>query len=312
MKWRICLCLFLMLLGAASLSCSKKDGKPESQRLRVVTTLFPLYDFTRQIGGEKIDVHLLLPPGMEPHSFEPKPDDIMRINRAELFVYTNSYMEPWAANLLKGVAGDRLKVIEAGAGAHYLPAAEADEHGEEHGDAHRMDPHIWLSIPNAEKMVDNIAAGLAAKDAANSKFYLDNAASYKKRLSEMDKRFVKGLSDCPTKMFMHGGHYAFGYLARRYGLTYMSAYALSANAEPSPRKLVDLVNRIKQNRLHAIFYEEIISPAMAEMIARETGTELVKLHGIHNVSKSDLDRGVTYLSLMEQNLENLRKGLQCR
>jgi zinc transport system substrate-binding protein len=307
--------IFICLLVAGTVSCSKSDRKQGPHKLNAVVTLFPLYDFARQIGGDKVDVQLLLPPGLEPHSFEPKPEDMLNINRADLFIFTNRYMEPWAEKLLKGIDNGSVTAVDAGEGADFLPlAGEHDDHdhGSSPGANLRMDPHIWLSIPNAQQMVRNIAGAFAREDPANAPFYQANAESFSGRLAELDARFRGGLSGCRTKTFMHGGHYAFGYLANRYGLNYTSAYAASANAEPSPRVLVDLVRKMKQERVGTIFYEEIISPAMAEMIARETGAQLVKLHGLHTVGKAELDQGATYLSLMERNLENLRKGLGCR
>jgi zinc transport system substrate-binding protein len=175
-----------------------------------------------------------------------------------------------------------------------------------------MDPHVWLSIPNAEKMVENITDALVRKDPAGSASYRKNAAAYRARLEELDGKFRTGLAGCDRHIFLHGGHYAFGYLAQRYGLTYASAYAVSADAEPTPRKLMELVKLMRKNSLNHVFYEELLSPRVAETIARETGATLLKLHGIHNVSREDLAGGATYISLMEQNLKNLRTGLQCR
>lgn len=313
MKWLKIILLCLLLVGAASCTRSGSDKQPH--KLQAVVTLFPLYDFARQIGGDKVDVQLLLPPGLEPHSFEPKPDDMLNINRADLFIFTNRYMEPWAEKLLKGIDSGSVTAVDAGDGAEFLPLAgdgHDHDHGASPGEHARLDPHIWLSIPNAQQMVRNIATAFARKDPAHAAFYQANADSYSARLAELDTRFRGELSGCRTKTLIHGGHYAFGYLANRYGLDYTSAYAASANAEPSPRVLVNLVRKMKQERVGTIFYEEIISPAMAEMIARETGAQLVKLHGLHTVGKAELAQGVTYLSLMEQNLENLRKGLECR
>jgi len=161
-------------------------------------------------------------------------------------------------------------------------------------------------------MVATIADALAAKDPANGNYYRANAASYQQKLAELDRKFQEGLSNCGTRRFLHGGHYAFGYLADRYNLQYISAYAISADAEPRPQKLVELIGLMRRYTITYIFYEELISPRVAEAIARETGGSLLRLHGIHNISRDDLQRGATYLSLMEQNLANLRKGLQCR
>jgi len=301
-------------------ACERQEQIPATDKLKVVTTLFPLYDFARNIGGDRADVSLLLPPGVEPHSFEPTPNDVVRVNRANVFIYTNRYMEPWAMDILRGAGRSDLLVVDSSASVTFLPAREqqgeaeesVDSHGAENLHALRMDPHIWLSIPNAEKMVDNIAAGLAARDPVNRESYYKNAEAYKSQLRRLDREFQEGLSVCRTRMFVHGGHYAFGYLADRYGLSYISAYAVSADAEPTPVKLAKLINTMKSKSLRFIFTEELISPRTAKVIAEETGATILKLNGIHNLSKEDMERGATYISLMEQNLENLRKGLQCR
>lgn len=306
--------LVLLLLLPVATACRKEGPKVEgAKKLRVVTTLFPLYDFARTVGGDRVEVHLLLPPGVEPHSFEPRPEDVVRINRADMFVFSSRYMETWAEDILKGADKGNVLVIEAGAGTTFLPAAEAEREGETgHHHAGGKDPHIWLSIPNAQRMVDNIAAGLAQKDPAGKGYYLKNAAAYNARLAELDERFKTGLADCRTRLFLHGGHYAFGYLAERYGLKYVSAYALAADAEPTPNKMIELITQMKRNNLHYIFYEELLSPAVAETVARETGATLLKLHGIHNISREELKGGATFISLMEQNLKNLRMGMGCR
>lgn len=307
-----CAVLLLILpLGA----CTQKEPAPGKGKVQVVTTIFPLYDFVRVVGGDRVEVALLLPPGVEPHSFEPTPEDMVRISRAGLFVYTNPYMEPWVAGLLKGNDRQRLTVVDASAGVSYLPAAGEDnghdvnEGGHHHGG---MDPHVWLSIPNARKMVENIAAALGTKDPPNAAFYRQNAAAYGQKLTELDRKFQAGLGTCRTRRFLHGGHYAFGYLADRYGLQYVSAYAISADAEPRPRTLVEMIALMRSSGTRYIFYEELISPRVAETIARETGATMLRLNGVHNLSRDELQGGATYLSLMEQNLANLRTGLQCR
>ncbi len=312
--------LLVMVMLIPFVAACQKGREPAQgeKKLRVVTTLFPLYDFVRTIGGDRVDARLLLPPGVEPHNFEPRPEDVVLLNKADIFVYTNRYMEPWAANILKGIPNKGLEVVDASAGVTFIPANGEEEHeghgGGEHGHHHGegMDPHVWLSIPNAEKMVENITAALVRKDPAGSDSYRKNAAAYRTRLDELDNRFKEGLSGCGQHLFLHGGHSAFGYLSQRYGLTYVSAFAVSADAEPSPRKLMELVNLMRKNSLKYIFYEELLSPRVAETIARETGATLLKLHGIHNVSREDLAGRATYISLMEQNLKNLRTGLQCR
>jgi zinc transport system substrate-binding protein len=319
MKTRLAMLAFLPLLLLVCVACQKKAATGiGGKRLQVITTLFPVYDFTREVAGDKAVVVMLLPPGVEPHSFEPKPEDIFRVSKADIFIYTDRYMEPWAADLAKGAGNPDLLVVDAGKGARFLPALEADGHDGEEGHGHHhdhgegMDPHIWLDFTNAQKMVDNIGEGLATKDPANRKYYLERAAACKGRLAALDKRFRDELQGCATRMFLHGGHYAFGYLAARYGLNYKAAYGVSANAEPTPKKIAELITLMRANGLKYVFHEELIAPTMADAIARESGATLLKLHGAHNVAREELEAGATFFSLMEKNLENLKVGLQCR
>ncbi len=292
-------------------ACHKREEAGTPGKLRVVTTLFPLYDFARQIGGSKADVRLLLPPGVEPHGYEPRPDDMVRVNRADLFVFTNRYMEPWAAKIIGALDNGKVTVVDAGRGVKLLKAgSEAEDDG--HHEAGSVDPHIWLDFDNARIMVDNMLAGFVARDPANRAYYSANAAAYKAQLAALDQRFKAGLSQCGTREFLHGGHYAFGYLAKRYGLRYESAYAVNADAEPTAAKLAGLIRQMRAHGLKYVYTEELLSPRVAETIARETGAGVLHLHGAHNISKEDLDRGVTFISLMDENLKNLRIGLQCR
>ena len=301
--------LVLCVLPALLVACSRHEPPAKPGRLQVVTSLFPLYDFAREVGGNKVQVSLILPPGVEPHAFEPKPDDVVRISRADLFVYTSPYMEPWAAKLLQGITEGKVTVVEAGKSAHYLGVA-AGQNDHDHGAG--KDPHIWLDLDNAALMVDAIATGLATRDPANRDYYLQNASSYKKRLHALDEQFRQGLASCRTREFLSGGHNAFSYLARRYGLTYRSAYGISAETEPTAQTLIQLVKELRSHQLHYIFTEELLSPQVADTIAREAGVSVLPLNGAHNLSKADMDVGVTFISLMEQNLKNLETGLECR
>jgi zinc transport system substrate-binding protein len=311
-KLVICVLAMLVPLGAA---CQKGHEPAKGpKKLLVVTTLFPLFDFVRAVGGDRVEVRLLLPPGVEPHNFEPRPEDIVLLNKADVFVYTNRYMEPWAAGMLEGLGSKGPVAVDASVGVAFMAAAGSDEdhggHGHHHGEG--MDPHVWLSIPNAGKMVENITAALVRKDPAGATYYRKNSADYQARLVALDGRFKSGLSDCRSSLFLHGGHNAFGYLAKQYGLTYLSAYGVSADAEPSPRKMMALVDQVRTHSLRYIFHEELLSPRVAETIARETGATLLELRAINNVGREEMAAGATYINLMEENLKNLRTGLQCR
>ncbi len=301
-------------------SCQKEQGRRvESTKFTIVATLFPLYDFARHIAGDRVRVILLLPPGVEAHSFEPKPGDMMKVNTANLFFYTGKYMEPWVADILKGVDNKKLLVIDTSRGIllkedsaaddHQRPGLHKDEEGHKHG---KYDPHIWLDFSNAQKMVDNILEGLIVQDPVNKDFYTKNAAEYKAQLQTLDGRFKDALSGCEKDTFIHGGHFAFNYLASRYNLRYISAYEGSPNAEPTLKRIIALKKDIQKQNIRYVYYEELITPRIADILAQETGAKLLKLNGAHNISKDELEQGKTFIQLMEGNLGNLKVGLQCR
>jgi len=322
MRKALTLLVCLILPAALVLSaCSPaKDRTRQEGELRVVTSLFPLYDFAKAVGGQKAHVVLLLPPGVEPHSFEPTPRDILAVNGADIFVYTGSFMEPWAASIIKGADARKLVVVDSSRGVALrqeqkgAPSEEGTSSSPEAGAARKeaVDPHIWLDPDNAQKMVDNILAGFIEKDPADKSFFQQNAAGYKARLRQLDEEFRESLAHCRSRLFVHGGHYAFNYLAKRYGLTYVSAYGFSPDAEPSPRHLADMIEVMRRHKTKYVFYEELIQPKVAETLARETGAELLPLNGGHNVTAEEMKRGVTFISLLEQDLQNLKVGLQCQ
>jgi zinc transport system substrate-binding protein len=324
MKTRIVPCIILSLLFfIAGTACQRQEQKVDkAKQLNVVTTLFPLYDFTKNIAGDKASVILLLPPGVEAHSFEPKAGDMLRVNGADLFIFTGKFMEPWADGMLKGVDNKGLIVVDASTGIT-LMEGEDDHHdhghgkGEQHGkeshhDHGKIDPHLWLDLANAQKMVSNILEALIAKDPGNKDFYTKNSDAFIAKLADLDSRYKETFLTCKKNIFIHGGHFAFNYLAKRYNLQYIAAYHGSPDSEPTPKRLITLKKKMQQNNIQYIYYEELITPRVAEVLAKETGATLLKLHGAHNISKEEFEKGVSFLSLMEGNLKNLKAGLECQ
>ena len=315
---RKCFLLFMLSAIVCSLfiqSCNKSEKATHVQkRLKVVTTLYPLYDFAKNIGQEKADVTLLLPPGVEPHAFEPRPADILRIQGSDVLIFTGMFMEPWVDTVLKGVDAKRLSVVDTSKGITLLRGSHVHDQNEHvHTEAPGSpDPHIWLDLSNAMEMVDTIAAEYIAKDPHNKDYYVKNSTEYKKKLEELDKKYKYELSRCRNSVIIHAGHFAFEYLAKRYDLQYISAYkGFTPDAEPSPKGIIELAHAIKKFGAQCIYYEELISPKIAETISKETGCGLLMLHAAHNITKEDMDKGVNFISLMEKNLENLKVGLQC-
>ena len=302
-------------------SCrSREDAVPGSQtrNLKVVASLFPLYDFARTVGGGNVDITLLLPPGVEPHSFEPRPADMVNLSRADIFIYTNRYMEPWAGDILKATGGSRLLIVDSGRGVDFLERIDREVAAEEksritgHAPGEGADPHIWLDFSNAKMMVDTIRDAFITRDPVHAELYRTNAQQYRERLDALDRQYRNALSGCRKKTMVDGGHYTFGYLARRYGLTYIAAYGLSPDAEPTARDLARISRILSREGLKHLFHEELLSPRIAGTIAQETGASLLRLHGAHNISREELHAGTTFIDLMEKNLDQLLTGLQCR
>lgn len=303
--------LAIIILSGAIFTASKlsykQNPRTDNGKLQVITTLYPLYDFVKNIGQNKVDVTLLLPPGVEPHAFEPKPNDVIAINQTDVFIYTGKFMEVWVEDLLIGTTNNNLKVIDTSNGIKLILSQYSDKNKREDS----SDPHIWLDFDNVQIMIDNIALGLIEKDPANKEFYLSNASYYKKRLIDLDQKYRKTLNKCKSKDVYYGGHYAFGYLTKRYGLNYVAAQGISPDSEPTVGGMISLVRQIKTKGIKYIFYEELTSPKISQTLADETGTGMLPLNAAHNITKQDLSSGLSYLSIMEDNLAKLRTGLEC-
>lgn len=304
----IAVCVAGVLLSIGSCKPAAESAGHGQHKIRIITTLFPLYDMARNIGADKAEVSLLLSPGVEPHSFEPKVSDIVNINNADVFIYTGKYMEPWAEDIIKSVTNKKLVIVDAGRGTGMIPAVFHDA-GEPSGS---FDPHIWLDFDNAKIMVGNIAKAFQAQDPANREYYEQKAAAYDAGLSELDSAFKNTIATCKNKEIVYGGHYAFGYLARRYGLKYIAAQGISPDAEPSAADMARLVKQIRKDNIKYIFYEELTSPKIAETLASETGVKLLLLNAAHNVTRDQMDRGVSFFDILSRDLENLKVGLECR
>lgn len=444
----------VMVLVLSLTSCAPRSQVAVTGKLQVITTLFPQYDFVREIAGDKVEVSLLLPPGVESHSYEPSPRDIVEVQNAAVFIYTGKYMEPWADKIVQASQGKSLLIVDAShgielmaehdpheehhdehehsfewagafelekgdyklsfskvngayadpvmavavllseenghesiketekeaeglfksepppvnegdtftpgqaihelqfdqakdsstftlkieqlgtyvffsahlpsefehgshffkdsAGKDVLPVAqepEGDDHSHDH-DHGGQDPHIWLDPINALKMVDNIVSGLAQADPKNADLYKSNGELYKQKLRALDRKLVEMFAQTQSKKIIYAGHFAFGYFAKRYGLEHVSPYrGFAPDAEPTPQRIAELIETVNESNTRVIYYEELVDPKVANVISEQTGAKLLLLHGAHNISKDDLNSGLTYLQVMEGNLQKLKEGL---
>ena len=322
-KRSILLFVFIMSIGMIFTGCSNtKDSNDVSEEvdsniktIRIVASLFPQYDFAKIIGGDYVNVSLIIPSGVEPHAFEPTPKDIIEIKESDIFLYTNELMEPWAHELIETDEALKTTVVDLSAGIELIKSgddhlADAEtEHEHEHEEG-EYDPHYWLDPQNAIQMVQTISSTLISKMPENEAYFTENANKLIEEINQLDQSFKDVFAKTDSNTILSGGHFAFGYFAAHYGLEHMSPYTgFSPNAEPTPKKIALLLENIKDTKAKAIFYEELIDPRVARIISEEGKIDMLLLHGGHNVSKDELESGITYVEIMKGNLERLKKGL---
>jgi len=288
-------------------------------KLRVVASFYPLAEFAREVGGPRAEVRQLVPAGAEPHDYEPTPGDVASLREARVFVYNGAGFEPWVEALAGELPADVVRV-EATRG---LPLAEAGGFGPDRendrgggrpgskGDAKGMDPHAWLDPVLAQGMVDNVAEGFARADPDGEAGYRERAGALKRRLDDLHLRYPRTLARCPTQVVLTS-HAAFGYLARRYGLRLVSLAGLSPEAEPSPRRIRELVALARRQGVRAVFAESGAGDRAVQALARELGVPVLTLDPGERVTEEARREGATYLSVLERNLDSLARGLGCR
>jgi zinc transport system substrate-binding protein len=267
-----------------------KIFKDENGKIIVGAASFPAYDFAKEVGGDKIKVNLLLPPGVEAHSFSPTNKEFSQAASSSLIFYISPLFETWL---------DELKT-------EVKTAAIADNLVEE------GDPHVWLDFTKSAIMADNIAKVYQMIDPINSSYYQMQADSYKDKLQALDQLYSSSLKKCQFRDLIQGGHQAFSYLARRYNLNYLPAQGVAPQTDLDMDKISIQIEKIKSSGQEYIYYEELIMPSLAEVVRQRTGVKMILLNSAHNVARFDIEGGITFIKIMENNLESLKLGLSCQ
>src|SRR5690554_846728 len=300
--------ILLTVLLLALAGCTNNQNET-NDKLSVITSLFPQYDFVREIGKDKMDVSLLLSPGVESHAFDPTPSQIIAITQSDLFIYTNPEMEPWIDQIVENVKDDGTLILESSKGIQFIEGSH-DHSEDEHDEDHLVDPHVWLDPLNAKIMVTNISNALIELDPEDEAFYTENTNAYLAKLDDLNDTFEEVFNESPNDTIIYGGHFAFGYLADRFDLTILSPYTgFSPDAEPTANAISELIKTIEEKNIKIIFFEELIEPRVANVIAEQTNTTPMLLHGAHNVTKQEMDSNITYIEIMHENAEKLKEAL---
>lgn len=283
-----------------------EEGQP-GEKLTVVTTFYPMYEFTAQVSGDAADVSMLIPSGTDSHGFEPSAQDVAAISDADVFVYSSEEMETWVPDLLPIVADEEVLVIEASQNIELMESGE-DHEEDDHGHSHVLDPHVWVDPVYAQEQVQTIEEGLIEADPENETTYKEQAADYISELEELHQEFSGAFEGAEQRTFVTQ-HAAFGYLAERYDLTQLSIGGLSTESEPDPASLAGVTTFVRENDIPVIYYNQSSSSAIAETVAEEAGVETAQLHSIEGVSEEEQAEGADYLSLMRSNLEALKRSI---
>ena len=289
-------------------------AKPQTQtdQLKIVSTIFPGYDFARAIAGDNADITMLIYPGSEIHSFEPSPQDIINIQDSDVFIYVGGESEAWVEKIIANLDTNRTKIVRMMDAVDLVKEelVEGMEPEHEHEDEVEYDEHVWTSPLNAIKIVESIRDTLVNADPQNANFYQTATADYTKQLAQLDSDIRATLSDAAHHTLIFGDRFPLRYFVEEYNLQYYAAFpGCSDQTEASTATLAFLINKIKSENIKYIFTIELSSQAVARTIAAETGTEILEFHSLHNISKSDFDSGKTYLQIMQQNLTNLKRAL---
>ena len=360
--------LFASLTGCSFTGDTHGDVETSDDgKLKVVTTLFPYYDFARQIAGDKVELSMVIPAGQDSHSFEPTPADIRLIQNADLLICNGGAMEQWVSQVVSSLDSESLKVItmmdyvdiveeevvegmeDSGEEHHHAHAADNDhdhaaedhdhtddehdhdaedhdhtddEHdhdAEDHTHTHddddadyeiEYDEHIWTSPVNAMKITQVIADTLEEMDPADADTFTANAEDYIGKLKNLDREFREVVTGADLDLIVMADKFPLRYFADTYGLRYRAAFSgCSSDTEPSAKTIAYLIDKVREEQIPAVYYLELSSHRVAEIISEETGAKPLLFHSCHNVTRREFDNGVTYLELMEQNVVNLREGL---
>lgn len=311
----------LALALAASLTACGQPPLPEDGKTQVVCTLFPYYDFARQIGGDDVDVTLVVPAGRETHSFEPTPMDVIRISQADVFIYNGGESEQWVTDILDAAGEDIpcvLSMMDA-AELHEEELVEGMQSGtsahdhhdhDEDGEEIEYDEHIWTSPVTAMALCRAITDGLCQADPDHADSFRARLADYLAALEALDGTFREIVAEGSRNLLVFGDRFPLLYFCREYGLDYRAAFhGCAGDTEPSLATLKYLIDLVNEQHIPVVYTIELSSRKVAKAIAETTGAQVRTFHSCQTVSRAEFDAGVTYLQLMEANADVLREGL---
>jgi zinc transport system substrate-binding protein len=314
--------IMILVLLTGTTACAQSPEEGADEKLRVVASFYPMYDFALKIGGEQINLKNLVPGGAEPHSWEPEAADLISLEQADVFIYNGAGMEHWVEPVLAALQNKELIVVETTAeldliaghdhesddsdhkeGSDADQAGEVDEHENE-----EFDPHVWLDPMLAKQQMNSIKEALIKADPDNTEYYKDNYDRTAVQLDELDREYHEALANVTGRDIIVA-HAAYGYLAEAYDLNQIAISGLSPEQEPDPARMAEIIEFAEKSNIKVIFFEELVSPKVAETIAEATGAETAVLSPLGGLTEQQLAQGEDYFTVMRRNLEALKSAL---
>jgi zinc transport system substrate-binding protein len=293
-------------------ACDNKNN--ESDGISIVTTIFPIYDFARAIVQDKANLDMLVKPGTEIHTYDPSITDIETIKKCDIFIYIGGESDDWIDKVLQavGVEGKTIiKLIDSvDAVDEEIIEGMEEEEEEEEGVESEYDEHIWTSPSNAIQLINVICDSVKQADPDNSQFYDDNAIIYKSKIVDIQSSMRDLLTNATRDKIVVADKFPFRYFVDEFDISYYAAFpGCSVNTDPSASTVAWLINKVREENFQCVYYIELSNQLTANAIKDATGCQTILLHSCHNVTKSEFESGVTYVNLMQQNIEALKKGL---
>lgn len=305
----------LLLAAAAALGfcgCTDGSGEASDKKLEIVTTIFPAYDFARQVFGDTAEVTLLLKPGMESHSFDPSARDIVRIENCDLFIYNGGESDAWVENILKSTSD--VKTLRMMSAVEVLAEEELEgveeDHGHDDEEHDEYDEHIWTSPKNAAKIVESVRSAAVELAPENEAAYNSAADDYINKINALDGEFSELLAG-EKRYFVFGDRFPLLYFFKEYGLNYYAAFpGCGSETEPSARTIAFLGEKLEsEETVPAVFYIELSNHKLADNLAADKGLTAYEFHTCHNITAEDFEAGESYVSLMKRDLNTLKTVL---
>ena len=303
--------LLVSVIVVLSFSACTTTESTDNGKLNIVATIFPQYDFARQIVGDKANLRMLLAPAGESHTYEPSPQDIIAIEEADVFLYIGGESEEWVNGILNSVDTQKTKIVRLMDSVHTFEeeTVEGMEHDEEENEK-EIDEHIWTSPQNAIAMVKAISEAVCEADKENAEIYRSHTEQYIGQLQTLDKNFKDVVDGAKRQELVFGDRFPLRYFTEEYHLTYYAAFpGCSAETEPSASTIAFLTDKVKKDNIPIVLKIELSNGTVAQTIAKETNTKVMTFYSCHNLSKEQFDKGETYLSMMTQNVSTLQKAL---